>query len=223
MNGERAPLPEILRAPAAGPVLLFAPHADDEVLGAGGTLALHAEQGDPVSVVVAFDGRAGLPANGDPAVRRAESRAALAHLGVDDVRFLDHPEGHAPTRSEFDAAVDEVMRIVCALEPASVYAPWTGEQHLDHHVLARVVRAALAELSFGGLAFGYEVWTPLVPTHVVDVEPVIDVKRRALGEYRSQLATTDLVHAGLGLCAQRSLYVPGSRWAEAFRPLGLAG
>jgi len=219
----RAPLPEIVRRPEPGPVCLFAPHADDEVLGAGGTLALHAAQGDAVAVVVAFDGRLGLPDGADPKQRRDEARAALAHLSVDDVRFLAHPEGHVPTRAEFDAAVDEVAGLVRALAPATIYAPWHGEHHLDHHVLARVVRAALFEVDFAGRAFGYEVWTPLVPTHVVDVEPVIERKRSALFEYRSQLASTDLVHTALGLAAQRSLYVPGSRWAEAFRPLSLAG
>lgn len=222
MKPERAPLPEVLQRPPAGGVCLFAPHPDDEVLGAGGTLALHVRQGDRVSVVVAFDGAAGIAAGEDPRRRRAESRAALEHLGVSDVRFLDHPEGHAPTRAELDAAILEVAGIVRELEPRTVYAPWAGEHHLDHHVVARVVRAALAEVEFSGHAFGYEVWTPLVPTLVVDIEPVIERKRAALSEFRSQLAAVDLVHTGLGLAAQRSLYLPGSRWGEAFRPLGLA-
>ena len=90
-------------------------------------------------------------------------------------------------------------------------------------MLARIVRAALFELEYDGAAYGYEVWTPLVPTHVVDVDPVIERKRSALAEYHSQLEENDLLHTGLGLTAQRSLYVPGSRWAEAFRSLGLAG
>jgi LmbE family N-acetylglucosaminyl deacetylase len=53
-------------------VLVFAPHPDDEVLGCGGALALHARRGDHVRVVVVSDGGAG----GDPQVRAAEAQAA---------------------------------------------------------------------------------------------------------------------------------------------------
>ena len=34
-------------------VLVLAPHADDETLGAGGTIAKHVDEGDDVSVVIA--------------------------------------------------------------------------------------------------------------------------------------------------------------------------
>ena len=35
-----------------GRVLVIAPHADDEVLGVGGTIAKHVSKGDEVAVVV---------------------------------------------------------------------------------------------------------------------------------------------------------------------------
>src|SRR6185436_9862342 len=60
-ESERAPLPRALLAPARGRVLLLAPHADDDVLGAGGTCALHVRQGDPLHVIVAYDGVEGDP------------------------------------------------------------------------------------------------------------------------------------------------------------------
>ena len=47
---ERAPLPEAVYAVPRGRVLLLAPHHDDDIIGAGGTAALHAEAGDPVRV-----------------------------------------------------------------------------------------------------------------------------------------------------------------------------
>ncbi|MCH2105723.1 MAG: PIG-L family deacetylase, partial [Planctomycetes bacterium] len=39
-----------------GRVLVIAPHADDEVLGCGGTLTRHIERGDEVEVLVLTDG-----------------------------------------------------------------------------------------------------------------------------------------------------------------------
>jgi LmbE family N-acetylglucosaminyl deacetylase len=228
----RAPLPERIRRPDSGTVLVFAPHPDDEVIGCGGTLALHALQGDPIHVVVAFDG-AGSSQDGRSRelaeLRKAEALDAGAILSGDAGRieylFLDHPEGHEPSEGETRQAVRKLADIVRDVTPRSVYAPWIGEHHLDHHVLSRAVRLALIQAGGDYLdddmaAWGYEVWTPLVPTRVVDITSVVDVKRAALREHASQLSLRDLVHAALGLNAQRSLYLaPGARAGEAFAPL----
>ena len=68
-----------------GPVLCLAAHPDDEVIGCGGMLAWHAEQGHAVTVVHMTDG-----AQGDPndqfddiqAIRRREGVEALKWLGI---------------------------------------------------------------------------------------------------------------------------------------------
>ena len=225
-NDARAPLPRALTHPEPGPALLFAPHSDDDIIGPGGTAALHVAQGDPVHVVVVYDGIAGDPEGRyDPAElfaqRQAEARAGGAHLGLSSYEFWGYPEGHEPGPNEFAAAVARVAECVAARAPRTVYAPWVGEHHLDHHVLGRVVRAALHASAFAGEAWGYEVWTPLVPTHIVDITALYERKVAALEEHRSQLEYTDHVHKALGMQAQRSLYLPpGALWGEAFAPLG---
>lgn len=223
---ERAPLPEVLARPEPGRVLVFSPHPDDDVIGCGGTLALHREQGDAVRVVVVFDGRRGDPDERyDPREyverRRAEGRSAGAILGLEDYSFWDYPEGHEPAPAEFDAAVARIAAEVKAYKPATVLAPWPGEHHLDHHTLGRGVRAALERIGYTGRALGFEVWTPLVPTRIVDVTAVLERKRRALAEHRSQLeAIEGLLEKALALGLQRAMYLPaGSRHGEAFRPL----
>ncbi len=226
-TSERAPLPRALTAPARGRVLLLAPHADDDVLGAGGTCALHVRQGDPVHVLVAYDGLEGDPERRYEreelrALRQREARAGGAHLGLGDYEFLGYPEGHLPGPEELLAAAQRLAERVRALGVDTVYCPWVGEHHLDHHVLARATRLALALAGFRGVAWGYEVWTPLVPTIVVDVTPVFERKLAALGEHASQLAYRDIRRMATGLAAQRALYLDGEgRSGEAFAPLGV--
>ena len=58
---ERTPLPETMDRPPRGRVLLLAPHADDDVIGCGGTVCKHVDQGDPVRVLIAYDGLRGDP------------------------------------------------------------------------------------------------------------------------------------------------------------------
>jgi N-acetylglucosamine malate deacetylase 1 len=224
---ERAPLPQALARPEPGRVLLFAPHPDDDLIGAGLTAHLHVRQGDPVRVVVAYDGALGGAAGQDlspaelVAQRAAEARAGGAVLGLKDYRFLGYPEGHLPGPGEFAAAVGQVSALLGDFRPDVVYGPWIGEHQIDHHVLCRVLRAALARSGFRGQAWGYEVWTPLVPTRVVDVTDCFDLKRRGLEKHQSQIAHTQLVHHITGLNAHRAIYLPkGARYGEAFAPLG---
>src|SRR5262245_23863247 len=52
-------LPELLEKPEGTRVLVVAPHADDEALGCGGTLAKHHIAGDRITVVFMTDGGKG--------------------------------------------------------------------------------------------------------------------------------------------------------------------
>ena len=220
----RAPLPEVPTQLERGPVLVFAPHPDDDVIGAGGSAALHAAQGDPVRVVVVFDGRAGDVSGGaepDYTLRRqGECLAGGAHLGLTDYEFWGYPEGHEPGPAERETAEARIAALVHEFRPATVYAPWIGEHHLDHHVLARTVRRGLARADYSGLAWGYEVWSPLVASRIVDISAVREAKRAALAEHTSQLEATGQLLAILGINEHRSIYLPrGATAGEAFCPL----
>lgn len=206
----RAPLPEALRAPPRGRVLALAPHADDEVIGLGGTLALHARQGDTVAVLVPFCASE---------LRREEARAGGRILGVHAYTFWDLPENHVPTETELEQGVARLAAHVRAFAPDVVYAPWAGEHHLDHHVLARAAERALERAGFRGEAWSYEVWTPLIAERVLDVTDVWERKRAALSCHRSQLGDARLLAASVGLAAQRALYLRGGTRAEAFARL----
>jgi LmbE family N-acetylglucosaminyl deacetylase len=225
---ERAPFPETVTSPEHGRVLVVAPHPDDDLLGCGGTASLHALQGDPVHVVIAYDGLLGDPEGRYDRtelarMRREEAVAGGACVGLEHYEFWSYPEGHEPTADELRAGATRLAERMTELGTDTVYAPWIGEQHLDHHVLARVVRLACALSGFSGRAWGYEVWTPLSATLVVDVTRVYPMKVQGLLKHRTQLAYADIVHYGLGLNAHRSLYLPADgHFGEAFAPLGPA-
>ena len=128
-------------------LLVLAPHYDDEALGCGGLLA-GLEDKSGVCVVFACNGRGspGLrrpaPAPGAPdigAVRAAESRAALAVLGVpaSAIRELGFPDGSlAPRQPELRLAVE---RLVGELKPRAILAPFRFDRHPDHMALSRAV------------------------------------------------------------------------------------
>lgn len=218
--------PERWQSPPRGRVLCFAPHPDDEVIGPGGTLALHRGQGDPVRVVLATDGTAGDPDGHYDAAsytsrRRDESRAGLAELGVDDVVFWGYPDSCVVAESDLEGIARRVEAEVASFAPAVVYLPWAGERNSDHRALHAAVSRALLRVGFDGMALGYEVWTPMDPDVVLEITTVIERKRAAIRRYETQLRYVDYEHVICGLSAYRSLlFQKGRGHAEAFRRIG---
>jgi N-acetylglucosamine malate deacetylase 1 len=217
------PAPTLWRRVPSGRVLAFAPHPDDEAAGAGGVLAMHRAQHDAVRVVVATDGVSGDPdgrfdAAGYVAMRRAESRAGCAALGVDDVAFWGFPDGHVLSEVDLEHGTRLALDALRAFRPDVVYLPWEHDGHGDHLALHVVVTRALDREAFAGLALGYEVWNAMIPDVVVDVTAAFAQKRTAMLAHASQLAYTQYDHALGGLAAYRSLHhLRGRGHAEAFR------
>ena len=206
------PLPQVLSAPESGRVLVIAPHADDEIIGCGGAMALHREQGDEVTVLILTSG-----VNGDPerhwsveeyvALRQREARAGGAALGVQDYRFWDFPDSMNLTEGDVIMVAARVHAFLKELRPAVVYYPWAGEAHSDHWYGSLAVRRALPFLPFVVSAYGFEVWTPCVPDCILDVSAVYDAKVEALRAHESQLRFTDHISKTLGMNAHRSIYL----------------
>jgi LmbE family N-acetylglucosaminyl deacetylase len=215
-------LPVAWSAPPRGRVVVFAPHADDDVIGCGGASALHRAQGDPVQVVVLTSGLSGDPEglyDRDEllALREREARSGGALLGIDEYLFWRYPDGFEVTDADVEQLAESVRAHLERVRPAHVYYPWAREAHSDHWIAALGIERALARLGFPLAAWGYEVWTPCVADVVLDISAVAERKAAALRCHASQLRYTDLVHMSLGLGAQRSLYLPkGASYGEAF-------
>lgn len=214
--------------PGAERVLVIAPHSDDEVLGCGGAIALHRRAGAPVTVVVLTDGSAGssklrgLEGEGlrqaqEQLVetRKAESRAALAELDVDDVVFLGARDGRLAEDATIAARLAPILG---RTRPEIVYVPSHLEQHPDHRAANQVLLDASHGLANPFAVHAYEVWTPQFPNCLVTIDFVIHLKRAALAHYHTQLLEADFQHGIFGLNAYRAMTqpLPGRRYAEAY-------
>jgi len=213
--------PVLWRSPPAGRILAFAPHPDDEVAGPGGILGRHQQQGDHVRVIVTTDGT-----NGDPdghaeptevaAMRRQESRAGLAILGIADVHYWDFPDGHVLSETDLQRATKLAADAITEFAPDVVYMPWEKDGHPDHHALFIVVTRALEQLGSGCLALGYEVWNAMIPDVIVDTTQTAELKRQAMLAHKSQIQYVQFDRCLAGLSAYRALvHLRGKGGAEA--------
>ena len=179
---------------AGSPVLVIAPHALDEVLGCGGTMALHAGAGAAVHVLVlSGDG------SGHDAKRRAAALEAATILGTQAPRFGGFPENRGDTvaLAEFIAAVE---RTVNDIRPGTVYVSHGGNLNIDHQIAFRAAATALRPMPGSPIRgfYGYEIasstdWAPpgfgepFRPGRFVDIAGVLEHKLRALDVYAFEL------------------------------------
>lgn len=226
--------PALVWEPGGGNVLVLAPHMDDETIGCGGTLVKHARRGAHVTVLFLTDGRGGSNALRELAgderrsrerelveLRKHEARLALDVLGVREAVFLEVPEATLDSTRAIDGRLRDIVRRV---GPDLVYVPSFFEDQPDHAATARILVDATRDPEFGFECCAYEVWSPLWPNCLVQIDDAIAEKRRALEQYRSQLVDKDYLHTALGLNAYRSaaLLRRGPAYAEAFLRTSLA-
>ncbi len=210
-------------------ILVLAAHPDDEVLGAGGSLALASSRGSAVRIWIATDGAAqeGAAEEGPEtygARRRREARQAAAVLGLPEPVFGGLADRSLPDGTEgLELAVREQL---LEFRPDLVLCPSPAEIHPDHRALSEALYGAVASsrpedpdhdrFRFLRLAF-YEISQPFLPNALVDIAGVSGRKNAALREYASQQNVRDYAGALQGLNAYRRLTLAGSGPVEAFR------
>jgi LmbE family N-acetylglucosaminyl deacetylase/glycosyltransferase involved in cell wall biosynthesis len=216
---------------SAGKILVLAAHPDDEVLGAGGTIALAAERGSTIRVWIATDGTAqeGV-AEVDAAEagvrRRGEARQAAAALGIPPPAFGGLADRALAASAEL---LEKALAAEVALfEPDVILCPSPAEIHPDHRALSECLYRTVARsrpgdpdhdrYRFLNLAF-YEISQPFLPNTLVDIAPAARRKDEAVAAYASQQSVRDYAGALQGLNAYRRLTLPGSGPVEAFRVL----
>lgn len=187
------------------PTLVITPHPDDETFGCGATIARMRAAGVPVQLLVVSDGADsprpdGVSVAGMIALRRQETVAALAQLGVDEsaITFWDFPDGSVEAhRGEL---ADRLAELLTELSPEQVMVTSCHDRHPDHAVVGRATRDAVERLHDRPRLLEYPVWQRIPAAlylrrgadrisgpRLCRSGGYLDQKRAAVAAYRSQL------------------------------------
>jgi LmbE family N-acetylglucosaminyl deacetylase len=204
----KAPASDLHKLTLGKPILVIAPHPDDEVLGCGGLLAACAAAGVKAHVAFLTDGSLSHPGSASwsqkrIAVRRAaEAMRAAQTLGLShrDLTFLNKRDGRLLFESaQMMQAGGQLARLARRMKARTIFVTWRHDPHPDHIAAALIadhVRRAAPHLR----VFHYPIWSHLLPRDVtiadgpwrpirLDVRRWLNVKRRALTAYRTQTST----------------------------------
>lgn len=209
-------------------VLIFCARADDEVIGAAGTLRKFADAGARIRLVMFSEGAEGYTtADAKPTIvaqRQAETQRVCAVLGIQEYINLHLLDWNLRVDN---AAYHAVIRHIREFQPDVVFTHSRHDYH-DHYAVHDMVaegwyHAAIpCALDDGPVwkrmpLYEFEVLQPLAaPSAVVDITDSYAAKVAAMNCYASQ---HDLVGGIFQLIegrAQERGYLIGVRYGEAF-------
>ena len=187
-------------------IVVFAAHPDDEIIGCGGTMARHIDDGDDVHVIILAEGVTGRDDHRDRALRKdsLSELAIAAHkanrvLGVKSLTLEEFPDNRMDGVELLDV-VKCIERHVASIQPSLVYTHHIGDVNVDHRLVSQAVvvacrpqpRHCVKEILFFEVASSTE-WQPamegftFLPQVYVDVSDTLKTKMRALAEYHQEM------------------------------------
>ncbi|MEY4760820.1 MAG: hypothetical protein RLZZ200_676 [Pseudomonadota bacterium] len=179
--------------------LVVAPHPDDEVLGAGGTLLRRKAEGGQTAwlIVTAMSAQGGW-SEAQLQARAGQIERIRQLFGFDEVFELGFPAAQLD-RIDTGELVAAMARVFEAFKPTEVLLPHAGDVHSDHRITAQAAASctkwfrqasitrvlAYETLSETDAALGSG--AAFQPTVFVDVGDFLERKLEALAVYQSEL------------------------------------
>lgn len=185
-------------------ILVIVAHADDEVLGCGGTIARHVGAGDIVKTVILADGVSSRSTSKDThnekiQARRHNAIRANKILGVNDVSFYEYVDNRMDGVDLLDV-VKDIEGEIESFQPLVVYTHHAGDINIDHRVVHDAVITAcrpkpgfcVRELLFFEVPSSTE-WRPpssgipFSPSYFVNIADTLQKKVEALKAYAEEM------------------------------------
>ena len=186
-------------------VLVLAPHADDEIIGCGGTIAKLAAGGNQVYLCIVTNGRPPLFDNSEaqknhwPHNNYLETQRSNSIVGIKKTIYLDYPAAMLETVPRYELN-GRLIDLVKDIQPEELYIPHFGDMQKDHQIVAEASMVAIRpKYAFSPKrVYGYETlsetgWNmpsianEFIPNAYVDISDFLELKLNAMNCYSSQL------------------------------------
>ncbi|MCD6461145.1 MAG: PIG-L family deacetylase [Thermoplasmata archaeon] len=180
-------------------VLAIVAHPDDEVLGCGGTLARHVDEGDEVYVCIGT--RPSVEDYGREMVERKREEVMRVHgfLGVRKTFFAGLPTKKLDV-TPHEEIISKISAAIGDLEPDIIYTHHRGDVNLDHRRLFEAIMVIFRPKPGrkNPTIYSFEVpssteWgiisqdTAFIPNYFVDISGYLEQKKKALAMYETEV------------------------------------
>jgi LmbE family N-acetylglucosaminyl deacetylase len=205
--------------------MVICAHSDDQVIGAGGTIAKLAKNGAEVRTFICSFGEQSHPHLKKIDVRRTrvlETKKANTVLGGSEVLFLGMREGHFLEEYRQKQWYAKLLRHIQKFKPDRIFTHSSDDPHPDHRAVYNMVMDIHTRGKLTCEVFTFDVWNLFNikkrhnPRLVVDISQTFARKLDALSVFRSQkVALFTLLWSVYTKAAYYGLK-RGVRYAEVF-------
>lgn len=214
-------------------VLVVAAHPDDELLGLGGTIRRHADDGDEVVALIACEGVSMRYEQAQHSRVICQAQAASKILGVAEVVFGELPDQRLDTLPLVEV-IGPVESWVRKVRPDIVYSHCGQDVNRDHRVLLEAVQVATRPYAAPWIREILLFETPsstewghgavqrvFVPEVFVDITETLDAKIEAFQRYEQEVRCAPHPRSAEALRARAVTWgsVVGVAAAEPFQVL----
>ena len=200
-----------------GPWLIFAPHADDETFGMGGTLLKAREQGIETHLVVLTDGSKGGDSHDLVNVRLREVKRAAELIGFKSIECWSEPDRFLDISPRL---IEKACSKIRQLVPQTVFFPGPLEIHPDHRAAATLIWSALQKVkteNVHAIPISYEIGVQNPINLLIDTTDQCVGKQEIMDIYRSQNKENNYPELVLSLDKGRTFSLPPEvKSAEGF-------
>ena len=126
-------------------ILILAPHADDEILGCGGSISFYKSRGYKIYISIMTNANKGSPEKySKNLMHKIRNEALKSHkfLKVSETFFFDFP---APQLDQYPISLisEKIKDLVFKINPKIVFIPHIGDSHIDHQIIHKASLVAL--------------------------------------------------------------------------------
>ena len=212
-------------------VLVVAAHADDEVLGCGGTIINHTRNGDKVHTIFMADGVSSRSKEfkENLKLRKDSSKLAQSILGISSTHYIDLADNRMDSVPTLDI-VQKLEPIIDEIKPSIIYTHHPCDLNIDHQLTHTAVMTACRPIPSNSVReiYGFEVlssteWSiskhsSFKPTFFVNISSHMSQKLKAVKAYEDEMCdpphSRNIKH--VEILAQHRGFSVGVDMAEAF-------
>jgi len=177
-------------------VLIFCAHPDDEVIGAGATIAKYAKEDKNIFVIIFTYGESSNPILKKRITietRIKESKEIGKSLGCKETIFLGVPEGKISKKLEDNSFLNKLASLIKKYNPTKIFTHTSSDIfHPDHTSVNKVITKIVDSLDKKYNLYTFPIWNPLRflkrenPRLFVDVTKTFQKKIEAMKLFESQ-------------------------------------
>lgn len=209
-------------------IIVIAPHPDDEIIGCGGTLLKHVQDGDRVFVVFITNGEL-IDDNKEYEIqcqiRKNEAMNVAKESNMEIIYWSNIPA--RKIRDNYSKLEKDLIKIFRYIKPNIIYVPHENEKDGDHVLTLELAKEAyfLSKIpmkdcklnSIPAQIKGYEVWSPIRDVHsCCDISSFMDKKKDLIKIYDSQMQQMNYADGVAGLNQYRAAFFGVEGYLEVF-------